>query len=185
MLAAHVAAEAPPATSAREDISRTVLIPRLGPAQESVSTDEPKRRAASRCAWSRAGGPARSSRSTAQHHDRRGRGDTALVIRRGRSYFLARLSAAARLGSTAGSGPGTHPIAPQDMIDVGGWSFEVIDAEPRENKKDVRNNGAARRGPGRRPAGRRWPTSLNERLALTAGELARSQTLLREAPVSS
>src|SRR6185369_11155776 len=40
MMAAHAVAEAPPANPEREDLSRTVLIPRLGPAQESVSTEE-------------------------------------------------------------------------------------------------------------------------------------------------
>jgi hypothetical protein len=51
------------------------------------------------------------------------------VIRRGGSFFIARLSGnrAPRLNRKE-LAPGTHPIAPQDTIDVGGWSFEVIEA---------------------------------------------------------
>ncbi len=57
--------------------------------------------------------------------------DTALVIRRGRSFFIARLSGsrAPRLNRLE-LGPGTHPIAPQDRIDVGPWSFEVVQTVP-------------------------------------------------------
>jgi hypothetical protein len=58
-----------------------------------------------------------------------GGADTALVIKRGKSFFLARLSGsrAPRLNRQE-LAPGTHPIGPRDLIDVGGWSFEVIQA---------------------------------------------------------
>lgn len=54
-------------------------------------------------------------------------GDTALVVKRGEHYFLARFSGhrAPRL-NRQDLGPGTHPISPHDVIDVGGSSFEVI-----------------------------------------------------------
>ena len=53
--------------------------------------------------------------------------DAALVVRRGDAYFLARFSGtrAPRLNRRE-LGPGTHRIAPQDVIDVGGSRFEVI-----------------------------------------------------------
>lgn len=55
-------------------------------------------------------------------------GDTALVVKRGEHYFLARFSGhhPPRL-NRRDLGPGTHPIAPRDVIDVGGSSFEVIE----------------------------------------------------------
>ena len=54
-------------------------------------------------------------------------GDTALVVRRGDAYYLARFSGhrAPRLNRRE-LGPGTHRISPQDVIDVGGSSFEVV-----------------------------------------------------------
>ena len=53
--------------------------------------------------------------------------DTALVVRRGDAYYLARFSGqkAPRLNRRE-LGPGTHRISPQDVIDVGGSSFEVV-----------------------------------------------------------
>ena len=56
-------------------------------------------------------------------------GETALVVKRGESFFLARFGAnrPPRL-NRRDLGPGTHPIAPRDVIDVGSWSFEVIHA---------------------------------------------------------
>lgn len=56
-------------------------------------------------------------------------GDTALVVRRGPAYFLARFSGqrAPRLNRRA-LGPGTHALAENDEIEVGGVSFQVIQA---------------------------------------------------------
>jgi hypothetical protein len=53
--------------------------------------------------------------------------ETALVIRRGHSYYLARFSShrPPRLNRKE-LAPGAHPIAPNDLIEVGGASFEVI-----------------------------------------------------------
>lgn len=137
MLAAHAPAQpAAPKPSPREeiDLARTMAIPRdpslrLGPAQESVSTSE---------------APGTSLALKVLVGDRPGEvialnrpntmiglagADTALVIKRGKAFFLARLSGsrAPRLNRKE-LGPGTHPIGPQDLIDVGGWSFEVIQA---------------------------------------------------------
>ena len=138
MAAAAAAAEtaAPPAPAPREDmdLSRTMAIPRdpslrLGPSQESVRTDQPD--AGTLALRVLAGGAAGEIVALNKPNTMIGvaGGDTALVIRRGRSFFIARLSGnrAPRLNRME-LAPGTHPIAPQDTIDVGGWSFEVIEA---------------------------------------------------------
>jgi hypothetical protein len=54
-------------------------------------------------------------------------GDTALVVRRGQGLFLSRFggSRPPRL-NRQDLGPGTHPIALSDVIDVGGSTFQVI-----------------------------------------------------------
>jgi hypothetical protein len=54
-------------------------------------------------------------------------GNNALVIRRGKSHFLARLSGSEppRLNGKP-IAPGTHPIAQGDMIEVGALRYEVI-----------------------------------------------------------
>ena len=56
-------------------------------------------------------------------------GDTALVVRRGPAYFLARFSGqrAPRLNRQS-LGPGTHALSENDEIEVGGVSFQVIKA---------------------------------------------------------
>ena len=55
--------------------------------------------------------------------------DTALVIRRGQGFYIARLAGhrALRL-NRAELGPGTHRIAEKDLIDVGTTTFQVIAA---------------------------------------------------------
>jgi hypothetical protein len=124
----------PPVLEDDVDLSRTMAIPRdpslrLGPAQESVRTDQPEAGtlALRVVAGDRPGDILALNRPNTMIGV--AGGDTALVIRRGRSFFIARLSGnrPARLNRKELS-PGTHPIAPQDTIDVGGWSFEVIEA---------------------------------------------------------
>lgn len=135
-MAADVALEARPAVlhAADDGLSRTMVIPRdatlrLGPAQESVRTDEPE--AGTLALRVLAGGQAGEVVALNRPNTMIGvaGGDTALVIRRGRSFFIARLSGhrAPRLNQKE-LAPGTHPIAPRDRIDVGGWSFEVVEA---------------------------------------------------------
>jgi hypothetical protein len=55
--------------------------------------------------------------------------ETALVVRRGPAYYIARFAGqhAPRLNRKE-LGPGTHPIVAGDAIDVGAMSFEVIRA---------------------------------------------------------
>ena len=57
-------------------------------------------------------------------------GDTALVVRRGQGFFLSRFggSRAPRL-NRQDLGPGSHPIALSDVIDVGGSTFQVIQVQ--------------------------------------------------------
>jgi hypothetical protein len=58
-----------------------------------------------------------------------GGADTALVVRRGRAYFLARLAGRGPMRLNGEQlGPGTHPIAPGDRIEVGGAGYEVVEA---------------------------------------------------------
>lgn len=55
--------------------------------------------------------------------------DTALVIRRGQGFFIARLAGQRPLRlNRVELGPGTHPIAERDVIDVGASTFEVVAA---------------------------------------------------------
>jgi predicted component of type VI protein secretion system len=56
-------------------------------------------------------------------------GDSALVVRRGQGYYLARFGGARppRL-NRSNLEPGSHPIGAGDLIEVGGSSFEVIQA---------------------------------------------------------
>jgi pSer/pThr/pTyr-binding forkhead associated (FHA) protein len=121
-----------------EDLSATMAIPRpsektlqlkLGPAQETVRTEEPEvgTLALKVLAGDTPGEIVALNRPNTMIGI--AGGDTALVIRRGRSFFIARLSGnrPPRLNRKELT-PGTHPIGPQDTIDVGGWSFEVIEA---------------------------------------------------------
>jgi hypothetical protein len=130
MMASHAPERAPaPRPEADVQLDRTMAIPRLGPSQESVSTAEADRAglALRVVAGDRPGEVVSLNRPNTMIGV--AGGDTALVIRRGRSFFIARLSGnrAPRLNRKE-LAPGTHPIAPQDTIDVGGWSFEVIEA---------------------------------------------------------
>ena len=140
MLAAHVpapaAASRPTATAVidrDEELDRTQYIPRdpalrMGPAQEVVRTaDAP---APATLALKVVSGERRGETISLQRANTMvgtPGGDTALVVRRGDNYYLARFSGnrPPRL-NRRDLGPGTHPIAAQDVIDVGGSSFEVV-----------------------------------------------------------
>jgi hypothetical protein len=132
MMSQHDSPAPPPAAPAHrsdDEFARTQLIPRLGPSQESVSTEAlgPGGLALRVLTGGRPGEVVALNRPNTMIGA--AGGDTALVIRRGRSFFIARLSGqrAPRLNRRE-LAPGTHPIAPRDTIDVGGWSFEVIDS---------------------------------------------------------
>ena len=135
MLAQAAEARAPVAAPVAEvDLARTMAIPRdpslrMGPAQETVRTDDAPGAALALkvLVGDRAGEVISLNRPNTMIGNVGA--DTALVIKRGKSFFLARLSGsrAPRL-NRRDLGPGTHPIGPRDLIDVGGWSFEVIES---------------------------------------------------------
>ena len=60
-------------------------------------------------------------------------GDSALVVRRGESFMLARFGGAAPRLNRQELGPGAHPIAARDVIEVGNTKFEVVQVR-RENQ---------------------------------------------------
>lgn len=54
-------------------------------------------------------------------------GETALIVKRGQAFFLARLASHGRMRLNGrDAGPGTHAIEEHDRIEVGRTSFEVI-----------------------------------------------------------
>ncbi|MFZ3322766.1 MAG: FHA domain-containing protein [Usitatibacter sp.] len=139
MLAAHVpAAKAPAkaqAAAAEVDLSRTMAIPReslrQGPTHEVVSTGDapapPEALALRVTSGARVGEiialeQANTMLGTAGS-------DTALVVRRAGAFHLARFSGTRppRLNRQE-LGPGTHRLAPGDVIEVGGSTFEVMNA---------------------------------------------------------
>lgn len=142
MMADHVAAPtarppqpAPARAQREEDLDRTMAIPRdpalrLGPAQESVRTGAADAPNGSSFALRVVAGERRGDTIALQRANTMigtPGGETALVVRRGDTYYLARFSGNRPLRlNRRDLGPGTHPIAPQDVIDVGGSSFEVV-----------------------------------------------------------
>jgi hypothetical protein len=54
--------------------------------------------------------------------------DSALVVRRGEGYFLARFGGAAPRLNRKDLEPGAHRIAARDLIEVGNARYEVINA---------------------------------------------------------
>jgi pSer/pThr/pTyr-binding forkhead associated (FHA) protein len=102
---------------------------RLAPAQESVSTTAATLAAAALALKVLAGERRGDTIALDRANTMIGTpgADTALVVRRGDAYYLARFSGqgAPRLNRRE-LGPGTHRISPQDVIDVGGSTFEVV-----------------------------------------------------------
>lgn len=137
MLSEHLPALPPRSTRrADDDLSRTIAIQRdptirMGPAQESVQTDTAVATAprAPALALKVLRGEGRGDTVALDRANTMigvAGGDTALVVKRGSAYFLARFSGGAPRLNREELGPGTHAIAAQDVIDVGDWSFEVV-----------------------------------------------------------
>lgn len=137
MLADHVATPPPrPTRRADDDLSRTIAIQRnptvrVGPAQERVQTDAAVAtapRAPAIALRVLRGDNSGETLSLDRANTMIGipGSDTALVVKRGSTYYLARFSGGSPRLNRKELGPGTHPIAPQDVIDVGASSFEVI-----------------------------------------------------------
>jgi predicted component of type VI protein secretion system len=135
MMAAHVAQSPRASAPSRDDpdLSRTMAIPRdpavrFAPGQETVSTRADafiRAFALKAIAGERAGETIALDRPNTMIGTVGG--DTALIVKRGQAFFIARLSGqrAPRLNHRT-LGPGTHAIAAGDVIDVGGSTFEVV-----------------------------------------------------------
>jgi len=138
MLAAHVSeapAPAPRAAASADDLSRTMAIPREvlsrgGPVQEVVRTDEEAPVGQASLALRVLAGQ-RTGEVIALEQANTMLGtagaETALVVRRNNGFFLARFGGTQppRL-NRKDLGPGTHRLAPRDVIEVGNAKFEVI-----------------------------------------------------------
>jgi pSer/pThr/pTyr-binding forkhead associated (FHA) protein len=136
MLAAHVseavARPAPRPPAAEVDLSRTMAIPRDTLKHEVVSTGQMAAQAAETLAL-RVQSGARVGEIIALDQANTMLGtagsDTALVVRRGSGFYLARFggSRPPRLNHQD-LGPGTHRLSVGDVIEVGGAGFEVMNA---------------------------------------------------------
>jgi hypothetical protein len=133
MLAAH-AAPAPAAAAPRpsreaDELSRTMVIAR-DPSLAEAGAARPAGREPAGLALQVVAGEGKGDRvlldkaNTMIGHSG---ADTALIVRRGQSFFIARL-AGSRPPRLNGRdlGPGTHPIAASDVIEVGHSRFEVV-----------------------------------------------------------
>jgi FHA domain len=144
MLASHApeAAKAQPKPAAADvDLSRTMAIPReslrQGPMHEVVRTDEVAKPAqatpvpAAEALALRVQSGARVGEIIALEQANTMLGaagsDTALVVRRGNGFYLARFGGnrPPRLNHQE-LGPGTHRLSPGDVVEVGGSAFEVM-----------------------------------------------------------
>jgi len=137
-----LAAQAPAAASAapapareeEEDLSRTLAIAR-NPALDLSGADKPAASADGVTLALRVTEGERKGAliSLANANTMIGNvgGDTALVVRRGHGLFLSRFGGShpPRL-NRRDLGPGSHPIALSDVIDVGGTTFQVIQVTP-------------------------------------------------------
>lgn len=140
MMAAHVVeaprpAAAAPARRVREDedLSRTMAIPRdpalrFGHEPEPAAGGDGGAQLALRMLTGLHAGELVSLKQANTMLGTAG-ADTALVVRRGNRYYLARLGGnrAPRLNRQE-LAPGAHPIAPRDVIEVGNARYEVITA---------------------------------------------------------
>ena len=135
MMVAHAAPATAAKASAREDLSRTMAISsaavRMGAAQESVDTQAPVSvRTGALALRVLSGMKAGELVPLDQANTMLGTAgaDSALVVRRGDGYFLARFGGAAPRLNRKELAPGAHRIAPRDLIEVGNSRYEVISA---------------------------------------------------------
>lgn len=137
MLAEHVPAPATaPARREAQDLSRTLAIPR-DPALREAAASEPVRargEAQPRGALALkvvAGARRGELIALDQANTMLGAAgsDTALVVKRGQGFFLARFGGgnAPRLNGRE-LPPGAHALAPKDVVDVGRLRYEVVQA---------------------------------------------------------
>jgi FHA domain len=137
MLASHMPSPAPaaPAKPASEDLSRTMAIPRdpamrAGAARQEAARPREEPAAKGMLAMRVVEGERKGDViALDQANTMLGStgADTALVVKRGDGFFLARFGGgnAPRLNGRD-LPPGAHAIVPQDMVDVGASRYEVI-----------------------------------------------------------
>ena len=134
MMAAHVVAPAAakPAPKSNPDLSRTMAIPaiRMGPSQEAAVRTEAPTHSGALALRILVGHRTGEVVSLEQANTMLGSAgmDTALVVRRGEGYFLARFGGASPRLNRQELAPGAHRIAPRDLIEVGKERYEVIAA---------------------------------------------------------
>lgn len=137
MMAAHVpppAAKPAPRAHESEDLSRTMAIPRdpslrAAATQEAVRTEREVSGAplALRCLSGIHAGEVVDLEQANTMLGTAG-ADSALVVRRGEGYFLARFGGSAPRLNRRELEPGAHRIAARDLIEVGNARYEVINA---------------------------------------------------------
>ena len=131
MMAAHVAAPAPAGPKAAprreaDDLSRTMAIPR--DASLGMASNEPKGAPlALRCLSGMKAGEVVTLEQANTMLGNAG-ADSALVVRRGDGYYIARFGGSAPRLNRKDLAPGSHRIAPRDLIEVGNARYEVIPA---------------------------------------------------------
>jgi len=134
MMVGHAppAAAKAPAREAKEDLSRTMAIPRdatlrMGPSRDTAASETPTF-SGSLALRILSGMRTGEVVSLEQANTMLGvaGADSALVVRRGEGYFLARFGGAAPRLNRKELAPGAHPIAPRDLIEVGNARYEVI-----------------------------------------------------------
>jgi pSer/pThr/pTyr-binding forkhead associated (FHA) protein len=131
MLAAHVPAPAAPARREAQDLSRTMAIAH-DPAQREPARARDEAQPKGALALKVVAG-ARKGELIALDQANTMLGaagsDTALVVKRGQGFFLARFGGgnAPRLNGRE-LPAGAHALAPKDVVDVGGLRYEVVQA---------------------------------------------------------
>ena len=117
------------------DLSRTMAVPRdpsLSLAPQEAARAEAAAAAAGSMALRVTSGPRQGETIALERANTmigQAGGDTALLVRRGAAYFLARFSGQrSPLLNRNALGPGTHAVSEGDVIEVGGVSFQVIKA---------------------------------------------------------
>ena len=115
---------------AREDLSRTMAIPAMRREAESIL--EPATHKGAPALRMLTGMHAGEVLPLDKANTMLGNAgsDTALVVRRGDGYFIARFAGAAPRLNRKDLEPGAHRIAPRDLIEVGNTRYEVITAKP-------------------------------------------------------
>lgn len=131
MIAAHVPAAAPAMAKAApkrgpEDLSRTMAIPRDASIQ-APSTEPKGTPLALRCLSGMKAGEVVTLEQANTMLGNAG-SDSALVVRRGEGYYLARFGGGSPRLNRRELEPGAHRIAPRDLIEVGNARYEVIPA---------------------------------------------------------